>query len=379
MKQTISQSYIILFFAFLSLASGIISCKKDSDNSSVGAPLISRIRTISKTDTITGISHQINFDSVSVYDETTVIPFDSTVTAGRRSNQYAIIGEHLQTTTSVSFNGLVSYFNPGLVTDNSIIVSVPATAPYGSSQSNKLVVTTLYGSVEYDFPILQPPPIITSFDPLAGTAGDVLTITGSVFDDVSRVTFDSTVAEIISSTTTEIKVKIPEGVVQAFVYVFTPGGNAKSTASYGFKSLIYDDAVQNGWGNYYGYGSTRDLQSTEHVKRGTYAIGVTVDNSYGALQIGYGGATLSVSNLGLTAIKFSIYGGDGIKDGDKVQVVINGSYGTAVQVVISPGTYTDYTIPLSQLGNPASITEFVIQTFGVAAPSTFYVDDIGFI
>ena len=367
------------FFAllFLLATGGVMSCKKENDGG--GAPTIERVRTISKTDTIAGISQPVTFDSSVLYDNITVVAFDSTVTSGERNHQYAIIGSNLKTTTSVSFNGLSVYFNPGLITDNSIIITIPAATPYGSSQSNMLTVTTLYGSVDFSFPIKQPPPTITSFDPLAGSAGDILTITGSVFDDVSKVTFDSTVAEIVSSTTTSIQVKIPEGIVQAFIYVTTPGGTTKSIASYGFKSVLYDDALRNGWGNYDGYGSTRNFMSTDHVKRGTNDIAVTVDNSYGALQIGYGGATLNVQQLGLTAIKFSVYGGDAIKDGDKAHLVINGDYNDYVEITLKAGAYTDYTIPLSQLGNPSTITEFVVQMFGVAAPSTVYFDDIGFI
>ena len=377
MKTFINRSTFLFALSFLFAVAGVTSCKKDDNN--VGAPTVDRVRTISKTDTIAGVSHPVNFDSVSVYDDMTVVAFDSTVTSGERSHQYAIIGANLASTTTVSFNGLSVYFNPGLVTDHSIIVTIPATTPYGSSQSNKLTVTTLYGSVDYNFSIQQPPPTITSFDPLAGSAGDILTITGSVFDDVSKVTFDSTVAEIVSSTTTSIQVKIPDGIVQAFIYVTTPGGTTKSTASYGFKSVLFDDALRNGWGNYTGYGSTLNFMSTDHVKRGANDISVTVDNGYGALQIGYGGATINVQQAGLTAIKFSVYGGDAIKDGDKAHVVINGDYNDYVEITLKAGAYTDYTIPLSQLGNPANITEFVVQMFGVAAPSTVYFDDIGFI
>lgn len=365
------------------MAFSFASCKKDAnEEGGKGAPKIERVRYLSKTDTIPGVSHPVNLDSANVYDDIKLVGFDSTVVNGRLNTQYGIVGENLLKTTQVLVNGKQVYFNPALVTDKLIIFTVSADVPFGPGQSNKLTVVTTQGRVDFDFGILQPPPVITSFNPLAAGTGDIITITGKVLGGATSVKFDDVEATIIGTPTdTEIKVAVPPGVVQAYIFVTTAGGTTKSAAAFGFKSLIYDEALQNGWGNYDGYGSTRNFKSTDHPKRGTYAIATTVDNGYGALQIGYGGATLNAKTAGFTALKFSIYGGAGIKDGDKVRVVINGGYGDGVSVVVTmkAGVYTDYTIPLSQLGDPSTINEFVLQTQGTAAPATFYVDDLGFI
>ncbi len=365
------------------MAFSFASCKKDAnEKGGKGAPKIERVRYLSRTDTIPGVSHPVTLDSANVYDDIKLVGFDSTVVNGRLNTQYGIVGENLLNTTQVLVNGKKVYFNPALVTDKLIIFTVSADVPFGPGQSNKLTVVTTQGRVEFDFGILQPPPVITSFNPLAAGTGDIITITGKVLGGASSVKFDDVEATIIGTPTdTEIKVAVPPGVVQAYIFVTTAGGTTKSAAAFGFKSLIYDEALQNGWGNYDGYGSTRNFKSTDHPKRGTYAIATTVDNGYGALQIGYGGATLNAKTAGFTALKFSIYGGAGIKDGDRVRVVINGGYGDGVSVVVTmkAGVYTDYTIPLSQLGDPSTINEFVLQTQGTAAPATFYVDDLGFI
>lgn len=369
-------SFKILYSFLLSglMVLSISSCKKDSTG---GIPTIDRVRLVSKTDTLSSVNHRITLDSNSVYDETRVVPFDSTVTIGRLNTQYAILGSNLRTTKSISINGVSIYFNPGLVTDHSIIVTLPSGLPFGPNQTNLLTVVTKFGSVDYPFGVLQPPPIITSFDPLAAGPGTIVTIKGSVFDDVSEVRFDDIPAEIVGTPTkTEIQVKVPVGVVQAYIYVTTPGGTTKSPAAFGFKVLVYDDAFTSGWPSYSGYNSVLDFANTEHPKRGTNAIKVTFNNNYGALQVGYNGATISTS--GLSAIKFSIYG-DPSQAGKKVQVVINGNYGNAFLVDLSAGSYTDYTIPLSSLGNPATITELVFQAYGLDVPSVIYVDDIGFI
>ncbi|RYE36805.1 MAG: hypothetical protein EOP42_02020 [Sphingobacteriaceae bacterium] len=383
-----------LFYCILSVLMifSIASCKKDNQGGT-GAPTVTRVRILSKTDTLKSVVHRITLDSNSIYDETRTVALDSTVAAGRLGTQYAIIGTNLLTTTSVSFNGVSVYFNPALLTDNSIVVTIPASTstatqvPFGPGQTDKLIVVTSHGTVSYTFPIQQPAATITSFSPLAAGAGDIVTITGAVFNSVSAVRFDTTPAVIVGTPTpTSIQVRVPAGIVSAFIYVTTPGGTTRSPASFGFKYVIYDDLLALGWGGfqgtggYDGYNSTRDYANKARPKRGNNAIAVIYTNTYGALQVGYGGAAvLNVRSLGLNSIKLSIYGGAGIATDSKVQVVINGSYGSAFAITLTPGAYTDYTIPLSSLGNPTEIKEIVIQGLGVAVPSTIYVDDIGFI
>jgi hypothetical protein len=368
-----------LLFSLLIIA-GLASCKKDQDT---GAPSIERVRTTSKTDTITNVSHPVTLDSSSIYNDSRVELFDSTVISGQLSHQYAIIGQHFTTTISVSFNGVAVYFNPALITDHSIIITIPANVPFGQGQTDKLIVTTKFGVAEFTFPIQQPPPIITGFSPSVGSTGDIVTITGSIFQGLSGVRFDNTPAEIVSSTSTEIKVKVPAGVVQGYIFVTTFGGTTKSTNSFGFKYIIYLNGLSTAWGGnnggYSGYSSTLNFANTTNLFAGTKNISVIFGSNYGALQIGYGGSTVSVSTLGLTAIKFSVFGGAGTPTGSMAQAVVNGDYGHAVSFAITAGAYTTYTISLSSLGGPTTITEFVIQGLNVAVPSTIYVDAIGFI
>lgn len=381
MKHISIKSKIFYWILPVLLMAGYTSCKKTEGGS--GAPTITRVRLVSKTDTIPNVVHPVTLDSSSVYSDIRLTKFDSTVAAGRLNTQYAIIGTNLLTTTAVYFNGQSVYYNPALLTDHSIIVTIPATAPFGTTQTNKLTVVTTHGRVDFTFPIMQPPPQLTAFAPLAGSAGDTLTITGTVLDNATSVKFGTVPATIVSNTSTQIKVLIPPGIVQSFIFVTTSGGTSQSVASFGFKLLIFDDALAVGWGGnqggYSGYGSTLNFNNTAHVKRGTKAISVIFGNGYGALQIGYGGPTITVSTLGLTAVKVSIYAGDGLKTGDQVQLVVNGNYNKTVPLTLTAGAYTDFTVPLSALGNPATISEVVFQGLGVASPSTMYVDDLGFI
>ncbi len=374
---------LILLFAF--------SCKK-SDTEGIGAPTITRVRTVAKNDTVNNVVRRITLDSSITQTKTTIIGFDSTVTSGGLGNQYAIIGTNLLTTRTVSFNGVNVYFNPGLLTDHSIIITIPsltstaAQVPFGPSQTNKLIVVTKYGTVNFDFPITQPPPIITSFAPQVANPGAIITLTGQVFNGVTGVRFDKIPATIVGTpTATQIQVQVPQGVSSNLIYVTTPGGTAVSATNFGFKYVVFTESLATGWGGqgsggYDGYNSTRAYNDQTHAEAGTYDIACVFTNQYGALQLGYGGATaIKVSTLGLTAIKFSAYAGAGYSAGQKVQVVINGAYGNAVQVTLTPGAYTDFIIPLSSLGSPGSITEIVLQNYGVTPPCTLYVDNLGFI
>jgi hypothetical protein len=382
---------INLFYCLLSvlIALGAASCKKDKNEGGKGAPTVTRVRLLSKVDTIANVIHRITLDSNNIYNETRVKPFDSTVTAGRLGNQYAILGTNLLTTKSVSFNGVSVYFNPGLATDESIIITIPQGVPYGASQVNKLKVVTMYGEVEFPFSIIQPPPVITSFTPTAGSAGDIVTITGTSLDNATIVRFDDVPGQIQGTpTNTTIQVKVPAGIRKANIYVTTPGGTTKSTDTFGipapvYKALVYDDAFAAGW-TFGGYSTTRDAANKEHVNRGTLAIKTTSDDPasiYGGFTVGYkdaNGNGLNVKALGITAIKYFLYG-DPNTDGKTVQIYVNGAYTTAVQAKISGGNYIEVTVPLSSLNNPAVITEIAIQNVSGAVPLTWYVDDIGFL
>jgi len=379
-----------IFCGILSLLLLIaFSCKKN--DTGVGAPTITRVRTLTKNDTLT-VTNRITLDSSVTQSTSRLVGFDSTVTSGGLGNQYAIIGTNFLTTKTVSINGVNVYFNPALLTNNSIIITIPSLTsaatqvPFGPNQTNKLIVVTKYGTATFNFPITQPPPVITSFAPQVANPGDVVTITGQVFNGVTAVHFDKIPATIVGTPTdTQIQVQVPQGVSSNLIYVTTPGGTAVSTTTFGFKYVIYTESLTTGWGGqgsggYDGYNSTRVYNDQTHPEAGSYDIKTTFTDPYGALQLGYGGATtLNVSMLGLTSIKFSVYAGAGFSAGQKVQVVINGAYSNAVQVTLTPGAYSDYIIPLSQLGNPSTINEIVIQNYGVSPPCTIYVDNIGFI
>ncbi|MBB6498387.1 IPT/TIG domain-containing protein [Pedobacter cryoconitis] len=387
MKENAYSPYKVAFFLLICLTTIFVSCKKDNNGHS-GAPIISRVRTVSKDSLLKSVVTRVNLDSNKVADQIKQVAFDSTVTSGRLNGLYAIVGNNLATTSQVFFNGMSAYFNPALLTDKSIIIAIPANAPWGAGQTNKITIVTRYGQTDFNFAIQQPPATITSITPLAGSPGDVITLTGTNFNGVSSIRFDNVEAKIVGATDTQLKVSVPAGVVQAYIYVTTPGGTVKSPTAFGFKYLVYDDALANGWwvGGWNG-GDKPDFSNTTPVKRGSHSIAVTYSGGFAGFQIGNGGGTISLADK--SAIKLSIYGGAG-SDGHVVRIMVMGADkdgkqatgdNDGVVVTLKKGEWTDFTIPLTSFGTrPVVLEQLRIQELsGISSPETIYIDDIGFI
>ena len=337
------------FLGFLLLASlfiSITSCSSDDSNESSG---------------------NLSIESVSLAVN------DSLVTTGFVENMYIIRGSGFSKITKIFFNDIQADFNPTLVTDKVIFVTIPLETPFQNvGTSDKIRIETIANAVEFDFVIGQPEPTITSFDPVAGGTGDIVTIKGTVFDNLISVKFDDVESVIVSSTNTEIKVEIPAGVVQAKIYVETAGGTAESPGSFGFKRIIYDDTLGEGFQLWGGWGGTQDLASTTIVKRGTYAIKRNTE-AWSALQIGYSGANLNFGT-DITAVKVSIYA----ETTGKVKIVFNGddAHGKVLDVVA--GQWVDFTIPVSEITDQTNLSQIWVQEFA-GSGNVLYIDDFGFI
>jgi len=388
MKKNKIQPAFHILLCCLVFAVYFSACKKDNSGA---APIITRVRTVSKDTTLTNVTQRITLDSSTTVNVTTNIKHDSTVTSGSLNGLYAIIGQHFATTSAVYFNGQSVYFNPALVTDNSIMVTIPLTAPWGAGASNKLTVVTKYGSASFPFTILQPAPVITSFSPLYAGAGDTITVTGTTFDGVTSVKLGTTAVQIVGTpTSTQIKFIVPAGNVEGFVYVTTPGGTATSPSSYGFKYVVYDDALANGWwvGGWEG-GDSPDFNNASPVLRGTHSIRVSYTGPYAGFQVGNGGAAIDISTM--TAFKISIYGAPGTT-GNVLRISLVGPDANGnlvsntntppdgVTVSIVAGQWQTFTFPLTQFGTrPVVIQQVIVQELSGVSPETIYLDDIGFI
>ncbi len=190
--------YTLAVCSVVGLATGFTACKSDS-NDVDPAPVITRVRTVSRDSTYT-TTVQTSLTSTALPTRTIPVALDSTTTLGQPGRLYAIIGQNLQKTKAVYFNDVSVYFNPAFVTSTSIMVAIPVTTPF--SGSNKVRVETTSGQAEFGFSIKQPFATITNVDQLAGNASDIITITGTIFDNVSAVRIGTANAEITTKTPT---------------------------------------------------------------------------------------------------------------------------------------------------------------------------------
>lgn len=374
MKKTINLKTFYRLLLFITIISAFVACKK-SDNKGP-APIITRVRTLTKDTTIDSVVHRITLDSNSTYNDQTIVPFDSTVTSGQLNYEYYIVGQNLATTTQVLFNGVSAYLNPAEVTNTGIIISIPTNAPWGPDEPNKLTVVTKYGSVSFSFTIQQPPPVLNAITPIGADAGDTVVISGSILYGATSVLFGTTPGQIVSNTDTQISVIVPPGVKQAYVYVTTAGGTTRSAGLFGLKYVTFNDVLTAGWWSG-GWSVNSNFSNTTPVETGTNSIQVNYTGNYGGFQMGNGGADISVANLGLKTFKISIYGTPGT-DGKQINVTLDGNYAYQIPIQIKEGVWTDYTLPLSDWGNPTDITEIDLIEGSGNAPCTVYLDNVGF-
>jgi hypothetical protein len=336
-----SGSYLILGLMLFFLA----SCKKDSSENKA-VPVINSI--INLTDRGTALT-QVDYGAWII-----------------------IKGANLGTTTKVDFNGTLAADSLTYATDTEVTVKIPSTLK--DPINNPITITTKYGSATYNFKILQPPPLISGFSPAAGAPNDEITIKGDYFKGVTEVKFDNNVASVVSSTQTEIKVKMPAGVTAGYVFVTTPIGTVKSANPFGIRTVIFDDALGNVgtvWSNT-SYSSTWDMLQNVIKRRGAIAIGHKFSVGFGAMRF----RSIPAFAVGThTMLKISIYGGAGTA-GKKVRIALTPAKST-FDLVLTEGVWTDYFIPLVNLGSPTTIEYITFQEFSGFA-GQIYVDDIGF-
>jgi len=247
---------------------GFASCKKQNSEgytAGTGAPIITRVRTLGKVLTDSLTKTYTTYDSTGAASTTTQTNppngysvQDSTTATGNLNNTYEIIGKNLGSATKLTINGVTVYFNRALGSDSELIFNIPSTIPTTQPQSNKLVVTTLHGSVTYDFTVLPPPPTISTTSDYNYTGGEQLTFTGVSFNSVTGITLKGTTiaVTIVSKTDTTMVVKMPSTTVPRAYLVLAYGTGSNAANAVSTQEFIdMDDAYvifdnnnyQNGW------------------------------------------------------------------------------------------------------------------------------------
>ncbi len=300
-------------------------------------------------------------------------------TSAKPGEQITFQGEYLNWVTSIVFADElpVTEFVSQSLTE--LLVTVPMNAQSGS-------LTVLTGgteplTIELEDQLEVTLPSITGFSPNPVDRGANLTVSGADLDLVKGIVLKGvadTIMDFVSRSETELVIAIPEEATRgtlsivAFsniavesedILTFVGDPVAPDPLAY----PLYIDQLENSAQNW-GWGSTVDFNNSENVRDGNAAIKVSYQGSWGALKF----ANFSVNTAGYQEIAFSIFGTPGT-GGKTINLTTNGS--SAYVITITEGEWVEYKLPLTELGNPATMTELVFQETGWSG--TVYMDHVG--
>lgn len=428
MKKEIQLSKIYYWILPALVIFSIASCKKGNSlgfTPGTGAPAITGVKTVSKTiqDTVAQYATTYSSSGVITTDTTintqhrTITAFDSTTATGNLGNEYVVNGTNLGSATKLTLNGVNVYFIRALVSDHSIMFSIPTNVPYVQPQPNTLVITTLYGSATYKFTVLPPPPTITGVTDFDFQANSQITLTGKGFASVSAVKLRATndVVSIVSQNDSTLVMKMPAASTateSTLLFTYTSGANtgAQSASTVVFNDLdnayqiFADNKFQNSWGDNSWSGpsgiSTGASHSGTASARASYPANawqvegwanyypsIAYDPAYKYLTFWVKGGTVQHT---LVLVGDQMVGGYG-------QVQNKNAY--AAQLITIPATvWTFFKIPLTAPSTPFASNSTLLNVWANGTPSkqlgfflqggqnavgdvneTYYFDEVAFL
>jgi hypothetical protein len=327
-------------------------------------------------------------DSAEVQTEDTLIVTLPAITSispnpVKHQTNLTITGTNLDLTKQIIFPGVespVTDFERHSATE--IVVKVPASTQKGEIA----LVAASEVAVESAQDLEVVLPAITSMLPNPIDAEANLTITGTNLDLVTGISFvgaANPVSVFVSQSPTKIVVKVPLGSLKGKLVfsvknsTLTVNSNEDLVLNGGLPPLadfpfaIYTDGLQNSFQDW-SYTDVHDFSSTANVRQGTTSVkAVYAPGGYQGVTFHAGTAA---SATGYTKLEFSIFGEAGTGD-KKLNVVINGNYSNPPQVTIVEGEWSTFSLSLADLGNPATLSELVLQSAGWGG--TIHVDHVG--
>jgi hypothetical protein len=136
--------------------------------------------------------------------------------------------------------------------------------------------------------------------------------------------------------------------------------------------VIYDDALAKGWDNW-SWSATIDLAGTSPVQAGMYAVNATLDG-WGAFSTAMPSG--SVDTFGYHALRFWVHGGVGSNKTLRVYTEGDEGQSSNIDITAVANTWTEITLLLSALGNPASIHRLNFFNNSASALPTISLDEI---
>ena len=148
-------------------------------------------------------------------------------TTGAAGTVVTLKGTLFTGTTAVRFNGTISAFT--FISDSILTAVVPAGASTGV-----LTVTANgnTGTSTANFVVLPSTPVITSFSPVSGSEGTVVTIKGVHFTNTTACRFNGTISSFTVQGDTIIIATVPTGATTGVITVTAAGLNGLSSGSF---------------------------------------------------------------------------------------------------------------------------------------------------
>ena len=116
-------------------------------------------------------------------------------------------------------------------------------------------------------------PTITSFSPASGRAGDVVTLNGTNFADITSVRFNGTEAQFTATTTTLLAATVPAGASSGPITITNTFGNATSAS--GFTILQNPVLISQAYGAGGNSGALYNSDFVELHNRGTSTVSLS--------------------------------------------------------------------------------------------------------
>ena len=283
---------------------------------------------------------------------------------GFGGNVYIIEGKGFKSLKHIYFNDVETYFNPNMVTDTHIVLTINQNTPYGPNESKKLKLVSGFGTTEHDFIIAPPKPVFKSFHPVNAEDGETITIYGNFFVDPT-VKVGDTPAEIESYEVNRIKVKLPQGSQGKKLSVTTLSGTSTWGTAVG--TAIFDDAFHAPW----------DIESwNNHFM-------ITDESKAAQGEVFYGKKMGGWDNIQsnwpwgvddppkkYTGIKFSVRS-DGA---GKLKFIFNGDWSEKF-LLNTTSDWVEHKYTWKDLGYPQALQNISFQEF-TGTETTYYFDNI---
>ena len=202
-------------------------------------------------------------------------PNDSVLTAALPGQYLVIQGQHLRSAYNITFNGFRANFNPGIFSDENLVVGVPQIAwdSIPDGKLNVLEVTTAGGTATYTFPVTAPVPSVMAISNENAVAGQEIIITGSDFYGVTKVVFPGgkEVTSINAGGPKILTVTVPDNVTSGPLQITGTYGTGASTITFnnhlaptvGFLANFEDGNPYFGW-DWWGGIKTNDATLFPH-------------------------------------------------------------------------------------------------------------------